>query len=329
MSFPMQSAAAGSRRWDVVGVGDIDVDMFLQVPVLAGRDEKVPALLLGEHPGGMIANVTCAASALGGATAMIGLVGDDEYGAAAVAGLREFGVDTSLVTVVNGGRTFYCVIMLDSSGEKALTAVMTDCAWPRQEDIDPDWFSNTRVVHLGGDYVDLATWVSQEAKARGALVSLDLEASTAIHGLPRLRPLLASTDVLFMNHAGHHLFDRDPATAAEIALATGPQVVVVTRGATGVLASSGEGVVRVDALPGPVIDTTGAGDSFIGAFLMQLLSGRPLDDACRYAVAVASLSIRSIGSRTSLPDHETASGLAGETTFTLTLEETDEPRPPS
>lgn len=249
---------------------------------------------------------------------MIGRVGDDAYGAAAVAGLRVFGVDTSLVKVVDGGRTFYCVIMLDDSGEKALTAVMTDCHWPRREEVDPNWFSDTRAVHLGGDYVELATWVSQEAKARGALVSLDLEASTAVHGLPSLRPLLASTDVLFMNHAGQHLFDQDPAQAARIALDTGPQVVVVTQGAGGVLASSGTDLVRVDALPGPVVDTTGAGDCFIGAFLMQLLSEQPLDDACRYAVAAASMSIRSIGSRTSLPDHETTVGLAGMTTLTLT-----------
>ena len=77
MTLPLRAAAAGSRRWDIVGVGDIDIDMFLRVPVLAGRDEKVPATLLGEHPGGMIANVTCAASALGASTAMVGLVGDD------------------------------------------------------------------------------------------------------------------------------------------------------------------------------------------------------------------------------------------------------------
>lgn len=311
-------APAGSRRWDVVGVGDVDVDMFLQVPALAGRDEKVPARLLGEHPGGMIANVTCAASALGGSTAMIGLVGDDAYGAVAVAGLREFGVDTSLVKVVDGGRTFYCVIMLDSSGEKALTAVVTDCHWPRREDIDPDWFSDTRVVHLGGDYLELAIWVSQAARARGALVSLDLEASTAVHGLSALRPLLAGTDILFMNNAGYRLFDPDPARAATIALDSGPEVVVVTQGAAGVLASSEEGVLRADALLGPVVDTTGAGDCFIGAFLTQLLSGQGLEDASRFAVAAASLSIRSIGSRTSLPDHETVLGLMDRTTLTRT-----------
>lgn len=316
MNVSLRPAPAGSRRWDVVGVGDIDVDMFLGVTALAGRDEKVPARLLGEHPGGMIANVTCAASALGASAAMIGRVGTDAYGEVALRGLRDFGVDVSLVTIVDGGRTFYCVIMLDGSGEKALTAVLTDCHWPRRHDIDPECFSATRAVHLAGDDLELATWVGREARARGALVSLDLEASTAAHGMPALRPLLASTDVLFMNHSGCRLFDDDPVRAAELAHGLGPKVVVVTRGARGVLASTHQETFRVDALPGPVVDTTGAGDCFIGAFLTRLLAENGVDEASRYAVAAASVSIRSVGSRTSLPDHEMVLGLVGKTRVT-------------
>ena len=311
-----QSAPPGSRRWDVMGVGDIDVDMFLEVPVLAGRDEKVPARLLGEHPGGMIANVTCAASALGGSTAMLGRVGDDAYGEAAVQGLRDFGVDVSLVRVLNDGRTFYCVIMLDGSGEKALTAVLTDCHWPQQTDIDPARFAEARVVHLAGDYLELAGWVSQEASARGALVSLDLEASTAVHGVPALRPLLADTDILFMNQSSCRLFDEDPVRATSLAHDLGPAVVVVTQGSQGVLASTEAEAVHVDALNGPIVDTTGAGDCFIGAFLTRLLDEAPLTEATRYGVAAASMSIRSVGARSSLPDRETVLGLVPMTTVT-------------
>lgn len=307
---------AGSRRWDVVGVGDIDLDIFLEVSTLAGRDEKVPARLLGEHPGGMIANVTCAASALDASTAMIGRVGTDAYGEMAVQGLRDFGVDVSLVTVVDGGRTFYCVIMLDGSGEKALTAVLTDCHWPQRPDIHAESFSATRVVHLAGDYLELACWVSRQAHAHGALVSLDLEASTAVHGLSALRPLLETTDIVFMNNAGCRLLNNDPGRAAEIAHDLGPKVVVITQGSQGVLASTASEAIRVGALPGPVVDTTGAGDCFIGAFLVRLLAGDSLAEASRYAVAAASVSIRSVGARTSLPDHETVRGLLDRTNLT-------------
>ncbi len=304
MNHSPRPAPPGSRRWDVVGVGDVDVDMFLEVPALAGRDEKVPARLLGEHPGGMIANVTCAVSVLGGSAAMVGRVGTDAYGEIAVRGLSDLGVDTSLVTVVAGGRTFYCVIMLDGSGEKALTAVLTDCHWPGRGDVDPEWFADTRAVHLAGDHLDLATWVGREARERGALVSLDLEAATAAHGLPALRPLLGDTDVLFMNHAGSRLLHDDPERAVRLAHALGPRVVVVTLGASGVLASDSVDFVRVEALQGPVVDTTGAGDAFIGAFLSQLLAAHGVEQASRYAVAAATASIRAVGARNALPGHQ-------------------------
>lgn len=310
----LPAAPTGSRRWDIVGIGDVDVDMFLAVPVLAGRDEKVPATLVGEHPGGAIANVTCAASALGASTAMIGLVGDDAYGREARSGLQDFGVDASMLTTVIGGRTFYCIIMLDESGEKALTAVKTDCHWPRRRDIDPDRLSDTRVVHTGGEYLELAIWLAQQAQARGALVSIDLEASTAVHGLKALQPLLAATDVLFMNHAGYRLLDDDPVRAAKMAHGLGPTVVAITLGSTGAMTSAAGDVVQVDAIPATVLDTTGAGDCFIGAFLSALLAGNDLDHASRYAACAASVSIASVGSRTSLPDHDTVLGLLSTST---------------
>lgn len=297
-----------------MGIGDIDVDLFLGVERLAGRDEKVLGAYLGEHPGGMIANVCCAASKLGASTAMIGRVGDDTYGALAVQGLAQFGVDTTLVRTIKGGRTFYCVVMLDHTGEKALTVVDTDCHLPRQEDVEAESLGRTRLVHLMGDDLPMASWAARAARDRGTLVSLDLEAATAAHGLEALRPLLSCTDVLFMNTNGcRAAFADDPPNAAERALRMGPKVVVVTRGAGGALACGGGTTVKVDGLRLPVVDTTGAGDCFIGSFLTRLLEGWELSDATRFAVAAASLSIRAVGSRSSLPAHAEALELMKQT----------------
>jgi len=305
---------AQARRWDVVGVGDIDVDLFLGVGELAGRDDKVLGQLLGEYSGGMIANVCCAASRLGAASAMIGRVGTDPYAEIAVTGLQEHRVDTSLVRVVPAGRTFFCVIMLDRSGEKALTAVDTDCHLPRREDIDVDAFAQARLVHVMGDDLEVACWTAREAKSRGAFVSLDLEASTAVHGLAALRPLLESTDVLFMNGRGcRETFGEESIASARTALELGPQVVAITRGSEGAIVADKDTELLVDALRRPVTDTTGAGDCFIGAFLTQLLNGRELAWAARYATAAASYAIGSIGSRTSLPTHPMALSRMDET----------------
>ncbi len=308
--MPLLPELSEPREWDMVGIGDIDVDMYLGVDQLAGRDEKVLGALLGEHPGGMIANVTAAASRLGAVTGMIGRVGDDPYGSIALRGLAEHGVDTSLVKVIPGGRTFYCVIMLDDSGEKALTAVDTDCHLPRREDIDPESFARTRLLHLMGDDLETTIWVAQQARRRQTLVSLDLEVSTASHGLTALGPLLECTDVLFMNAAGcATAFDVEPAVAARRALSLGPRIVVVTLGAAGVLAVGESETVRVGAIPAPVVDTTGAGDCFIGAFLTRVLTGWDISRAAQYGVAAASVSIGAIGSRTALPSHEHVLGL--------------------
>jgi ribokinase len=296
-----------SRHWDIVGVGDIDVDVFLGVQQLAGPDDKVLGRLFGEHPGGMIANVCCAASQLGAATAMIGRVGTDPYARIALTGLKEHGVDTSLVRVVPSGRTFFCVIMLDGTGEKALTAVDTDCHLPRRGDVDVDALAKTRLVHVMGDDLEFACWIADEANKRGTRVSLDLEASTAAHGLAALRPLLKNTDVLFMNSRGcRDAFGGATLTAARRALELGPQVVAITLGAQGAIVADEDTALHVGALHRPVVDTTGAGDCFIGAFLTQLLDGQDLPSCARYATASASYVIGAVGSRSSLPTHDMA-----------------------
>lgn len=309
------------RCWDIIGVGDIDVDMFLGVSQLAGRDGKVVGKLLGEYPGGMTANVICVASRLGAKTAMIGRVGTDTYADIALSGLRDFGVDTSLVRVIQDGKTFYCVIMLDSSGEKALTAVDTDCRLPQREDIDPETLAKTRVVHVMGDNLETACWVAEEAKKRNALVSLDLEASTAVHGLHALKRLLKNTDILFMNGEGCQIaFGDDSLASARRALTLGPRIVAITRGAKGAIIVDHTSSFQVDALHEPVVDTTGAGDCFIGAFLAHYIDGHDLWSISRYAAAAASYAIGSVGSRTSLPTHEMVLNRIARTT-SRTLQE--------
>jgi len=93
----------------------------------------------------------------------------------------------------------------------------------------------------------------------------------------------------------------------------GPRVVVVTRGAGGALARGGGATVKVDGLRTPVVDTTGAGDCFIGSFLTRLLDGWSLSDTTRFAVAAASLSIGAVGSRSRLPTHAEALDLMNQT----------------
>lgn len=288
------------RRWDVLGVGDADIDVYLSVPHVPGRDEKVLGTLLGEFPGGVVANFCCAASKAGVRVGLASLVGDDAYGAQAIAALEQDGVDASLVVVKPGGRTYFCVVMLDDSGEKALTVVFTDCISPQRADLDPETFGQARLIHLMASDLALTTWVAREAKARGALVSLDVEPTTV--GSPaEMVALLASVDLAFPNAAGmQRLFPGDHLEGARAILAMGPSVVVVTLGAEGCLVVSEKETIRVPGISVNVVDTTGAGDCFNGTFVAGYLQGWPLERCARVATAAAAISVTAVGSRGAL-----------------------------
>lgn len=291
------------RRWDVLAVGDADVDLFLRVDRLPQRDEKVIGSLLGEFPGGISANFACAASRLGMRAGLIAVVGDDRYGEIALQSLVEAGVATDLVVVRERGRTFFCVVMLDDSGEKALTLVVTECIAPRREDIDPEALGQARLVHLIANDVDDTTWVARHAKLRDALVSLDIEPTTTIDASPQgFRALLSHVDLAFPNAAGlRSLVGGDEVEGAREILRFGPDIVVVTLGAQGCLVVTDEETLRIPGFAVPVADTTGAGDCFIAAFVSGYLNGWGLRRCGIVATAAAAISVTAIGSRSAQP----------------------------
>lgn len=288
------------RRWDVLGVGDADIDIYLRVPHVPGHDEKVLGTLLGEFPGGVVANFCCAASKAGARVGLASLVGDDAYGRRALTALKDAGVDTSLVVVKPDGRTYFCVVMLDESGEKSLTVVATDCIAPRRENLDPETFGQARLIHLMAHDIALTTWVAQQAKSRGTLISLDIEPTTV--GSPaEMATLMASVDLAFPNAAGlQRLYSGDLLEGARALLAMGPSVVVATLGAEGCLVVSEHETVRVPGIAVNVVDTTGAGDCFNGVFVAGYLQGWPLERCARVATATAAISVTAIGSRGAL-----------------------------
>ena len=293
-----------SRRWDVLGIGDAGVDIFLRVERLPGRDEKIMGECLGEYPGGVVANFCCAASRLGSRTALATVVGDDLYGRMAIADLEAHEVDTGSVTIRQGGRTYFCVVNLDGSGEKALTVVKTDCMLPGRSDVDPGAFAHARLVHLTSSDPSLAAWVASEAKTRNTIVSLDLEPAGAGAGLQALHELLENVDLVFANEAGlSTLVGDDLLAGARKVLHFGPRAVVVTMGSKGSLIVTRDNPAYVPAFRVAVVDTTGAGDCFNAAFVTGYLEGWSLVRCGRFATAAAAISVTRVGGRGALPSY--------------------------
>jgi ribokinase len=290
----------------VIGVGDVGVDIFLGVDHVPGRDEKVLASREELHPGGMVANFLCALARLGTSCGFHGPLGADEYGRLVLEDLRSNGVDTQGAVVRPGGRTYYCVVLLDASGEKALVVVPTGCSHLAAEELSEELVSEAAHLHTTGTR-PATLRAAQLAKKHRMTVSLDMESASGAQPAV-IRELLPLIDILFVNEHGLRRL-ADGVTLEEMArnvLQLGAGTVCVTLGEKGSLAVTEGGVCRTEAYTVPVADSTGAGDCYAAAFVHGFLKGWPLARTMSFASAVGALAVTRWGGHAGAPTSEEA-----------------------
>jgi sugar/nucleoside kinase (ribokinase family) len=137
----------------------------------------------------------------------------------------------------------------------------------------------------------------RRAREAGLATSVDTQWDTRGRWMQDLAPCLPFTDLLFMNEDEARMLSAssDPARAAEAMREHGTNVVVVKLGGRGCAVYGPGPVVECPGFQVPVVDTTGAGDCFAGAFLAALLRGRSFADAAKFANAVGALTIQQLG----------------------------------
>jgi sugar/nucleoside kinase (ribokinase family) len=288
---------------DVIGFGDIDVDIYLEVDRIPSRDEKVMANSVNFYPGGMVANFLVALRRLGTTCGFHGPVGADEYGEIAVKDLKDNQVDTSYMVVKKGKKTYFCVVMLDDSGEKALIVAPTECLAPEEEDIISDAIKSAKHMHTIFHGPAQAKAI-QMARENGLTISVDFEPAS-VKGASNLDDLLSKIDIAFINRNALRLMSphEDLERAARDVVSRGPKIVCVTSGKEGVLIvmDSKPEAIKVNSFDVPVVDTTGAGDCFAAGFVHGYLAGWPIDFVGRFASATAALKIMSKGGHAGAP----------------------------
>lgn len=289
---------------EVLGVGDAGMDVYLDVDRLPGRDEKVIAQRVEYHPGGMVGNFVVALQRLGTPCGFHGPVGDDDFGHSIAQDFHSEHVDVQGLVRKAGGRTYFCTVMLDGSGEKALVIAPTDCFFPQPSDVREDLFAGVRHVHTTASVLATAERVVEVARSAGCRVSLDLE-PTALRQ-PSVAALLPRVDILFLNQRAVSIVGAaTPMEAVERLCALGAGTVCITLGSEGAIAGCGAGALGerafVPAFDAPVVDTTGAGDSFAAAFVHGSLRGLVLEERLRFASAAAAISIGRRGGHAGSP----------------------------
>jgi sugar/nucleoside kinase (ribokinase family) len=179
-------------------IGDLDVDVLIEVDRLPTRDGKVNGVVKQKAPGGMAGNVAAALARLGSRVRVLGRVGDDADGAFAVKSLQQVGVDTSFVSRLDGVATFSCISLLTPDGEKSLVKLMTSAYRPDASDVTQAALEGVRHLHLTsiGDLA-LCRRVVDAARSSGATASLDIERADCPEDAAVLLDAIKGFDLIF------------------------------------------------------------------------------------------------------------------------------------
>ena len=299
---------------DVFVVGSINQDFVLNVERRPEPGETVTDARLETHNGGKGANQSAAAALLGASVAFLGRVGDDGFGGPLVRSLSDKSVDTTLVQEVPGSSTGAAFITVTPDGENAITVAPGANRRLTAEDVDD----------ASGFIGEARVLVAQmEVSPEVVLRAVEVAAGNGTRALVNLAPpfevpraLLEKLDPLVINeHEAAFLLGESVESVDEALdavprlLSLGPRSVVVTLGEEGAVFSGGESAQHLTAPKVKVVDTTGAGDAFVGALAAKLATDAPLEDAVAYAVRAGAAAVTETGAQGALPTPETVKGL--------------------
>lgn len=290
-----------TRRCDVTGLGFCSWDYVCAVPRVP-LDGKVEIQRRLNQGGGPAATATFAARRLGAETAFVGVVGDDECGRDILRELRAEGVDVSGIAIRPGGESAVTFCWAEQeTGGRSIAWARGNAAPLRPEEVDLAKIRASRALHLDGLQTEAALHAAVAARAAGVTVCLD--AGTLV---PRIEELIAQCDIVVAAEIFVRRFcgTDDPGEALPSLCRRGPRLAVVTQGARGSVGYDGKEFVRVPAFAVKVVDTTGAGDVYHGAFLLRHLEGATLAETMRFASGAAALKCEALGGRTGIPTRQ-------------------------
>ena len=285
---------------DVLAVGGIDIDWLLKMPKLPSFDEKLRAEYLGQYPGGPVGNFACIASNMGLRVASMCTLGDDEGGNLLLEDFQNYGVDVSYITIDPKIITPFVIVIVDPTGEKAV--IIPELNQNTAATISPEAVRRSKYVYMMGFDHQMFRKIADIAHLSGTKMMADIEPSEELTG-EKIYDLLALCDIASFNQQGFTTAFDKPFSMAAVRnlLDHGPEIVLVTRGAKGVVAASKDEVVEIDAYDVSVSDTTGAGDTFNAAFLYAIIQGYGLEESVKFGNAASAILIQTMGTRTNLP----------------------------
>jgi sugar/nucleoside kinase (ribokinase family) len=299
-----------TAKVDVVGIGSCTVDYFAIVPRLLGPEEKINATRMEIHAGGVTANNLTQVARLDASTGWLGLIGDDENGRTIQKAFTDDGMDLSGIEVVKGEHSSLTWIPVDVAGERCIYMFPNVTGKITVHQILARFAQHIRAAkhfHTEASQLPIAPvkQAMQVAHDGSVRVLFDLDVAPSFFAAANLGTqdelcsALRLADVLKPCKAAAREMtgEADYQKIAKSMLGLGPKIVALTLGADGcIIAGSGK-IVHVPALKVEVVDTTGAGDAFMGGLSFGLLQGWDFERVGLFANACAALCCTRVGAR--------------------------------
>jgi ribokinase len=302
------TGAARPAPGPVLVAGAINTDLVARVAKAPDAGETVTGSTFAIFGGGKGANQAIGAARSGAPTAMLGALGDDDFGRQRRADLDAEGIDTrSVARSTTAASGVALIVVEEETGQNRISYVpgATMTLAPEQARAAVDRVKPQVVLTTLEPPPEMLDALLDASKQHGATIVLN--ATPEAIGA---KPLLDRVDVLVVNETeaedllGHAVSAGNGEEAARSLAELGPETVVVTLGATGAIVAHGGQTASLPAPSVDVVDTTGAGDAFCGAFAADLARGVDPFLAARTGVVAGSLATTIPGAYPGIPRHD-------------------------
>jgi sugar/nucleoside kinase (ribokinase family) len=290
------------QQIDTLFIGSSTRDLLMQVTSPPASDQRLTATSFSVACGGVSATAAAAHRKLGGSTGVITAVGDDETGSFIKTDLEAQQLDYLKVFTFPGRFSSTSMIQVEENGKRCLTCFGGCIDALSFGLLDREILQRAKVVHLGVMPPEIMLQLCRYCKEHTA-------ARVSIDGgnLPRavMERLLPDTDLFIPdNKTAMKTLGLEPEAACRWYVEHGAGLACVTAAEKGTWAFDGSRICHAGTIPVNVLDTTGAGDNFHGAFLYCVSRGWDLDFSLRFANIFASLTCEGMGGRSAVPSLE-------------------------
>lgn len=251
-------------------------------------------------PGGSAANVAVALARLGAEVSFLGTVGADADGETIRQSFLGEGVDVSALVALPCGRTAGAFIAVNANGERVMYSLGGDAVYTDVSQLDGADFA-CGALYIAEAFTQVGLEAAKRARAHGAKIFFAPGGVLCGFGLAELLPLVRAADTLLLSEPELALLTgkTNAKSGADDLFASGAKAVAVTQGARGASLFLPEGFFSVPAEKANVVDTTGAGDAFAGAYLFSELRGDAPKARLAFAGRCAAYACGRVGARTS------------------------------